>query len=81
MFNHYPMCLLGLKKLLDKEVNSIQAAGKYQAHVRFVQAEHYLEVFVREAGVAGANWLTHRQAKRLEKDDAVLPRPSAAQFF
>lgn len=80
MFNMYPPCLVGLKRRLDKDVDAIQAKGGYQAHVRYVLGEHYLEVFVRETR-PGAGWMSHRQAKRFQPDNDVLPPPSGAEFF
>ena len=80
MFSHYPPCIFGLKKRLDDEVKAINSGGRYQAPIRYVSAPHVLEIFVRRVGVDQALWLTHVQAKRLERSDAILPPPSRVQF-
>ena len=70
---------MSLKPKLDKDVEAIVDIGKFQAYIRYVPTPYVLEVFVREKGVEGAQWLIHRQAHRFERDKVLLP-PSGAQF-
>ena len=64
-----------MKKRLNYDVEKIQQLGKYCAHVRYVLADHYLEVFVREEGVPGASRVTHQQASDSTNRQAFPLRP------